>query len=715
MNNVFNKLNLMQKFILVFGFLLFLVLCLILIAVYQIISTNKSYNQLVEKDLQAYNQLYYLYAQGLQSEQALRNIILNPQDNIAKQNYIKSINNFNNSLGYLDVYFKGAYQYEQITNLKNKWNDLNVMKKEIIDLSVKGAFNDARELLMKKSTPVWREVKDLILELEKNQKNKIVAAKEDFLSFINNNIYVITIFGSLTFVVSIWFVFYILRIIIKPIKNLNKAVKNIIKGNYDVNIQHNCNDEIGQLTKNFNEMTDTITIQLQYLSAIPLPVMVIDKDFNIQYINEAGAKFLGKNQFDLIGTKCYRNFNTQDCNSDKCASLRCMRSLVTTTSETNSLIRDRQIPVSYTAYPIKNRNGKVIGSIEVFTDLSNSKEKENYLSTSVRKILSAMELFSSGDLTVELKVENKDHYIDELFLGFNKSVKKFRDLLYELISSIETTASAVNEISSSSEQLSSGTQEQSAQVIEISDAISQITESFIETTKLANESSEVAKQADITSSDGGKAIEAAIQEMIKISEIVKKSGEVAKELGKDSEQIGEIVKVIQDIADQTNLLALNAAIEAARAGEHGRGFSVVADEVRKLAEKTTKATKEIDHMIKSIQSETKKAVHSVEQGNKEVEVGINMVKKAGESINKIISSITTAAQLTKSVAEANQEQSKVIKQVSYNIQEISQVINETSDGIQQIALSTNDINKLITNLQNMVSQFVIYNNRFIRN
>ncbi|MBK7091914.1 MAG: hypothetical protein IPH59_09365 [bacterium] len=124
--------------------------------------------------------------------------------------------------------------------------------------------------------------------------------------------------------------------------------------------------------------------------------------------------------------------------------------------------------------------------------------------------------------------------------------------------------------------------------------------------------------------------------MNKIASVVQDSAATIQALAKSSDQIGEIISVIDDIADQTNLLALNAAIEAARAGEQGRGFAVVADEVRKLAERTTKATKEITDMIKGIQSDTKGAVVSMEQGIHEVEGGRQLADKAGESLNAIL-------------------------------------------------------------------------------
>ena len=156
--------------------------------------------------------------------------------------------------------------------------------------------------------------------------------------------------------------------------------------------------------------------------------------------------------------------------------------------------------------------------------------------------------------------------------------------------------------------------------------------------------------------------------MIKISEVVKQSAETVQALGKSSDQIGEIVQVIDDIADQTNLLALNAAIEAARAGEQGRGFAVVADEVRKLAERTTKATKEIATMIKQIQKDTNDAVESMQQGTAEVEVGKKLAEKAGSSLQEIIHGAEQVVDIVTQVAAASEEQSSAAEQISKNIE-----------------------------------------------
>jgi len=338
--------------------------------------------------------------------------------------------------------------------------------------------------------------------------------------------------------------------------------------------------------------------------------------------------------------------------------------------------------------------------------INESEDERRYLKNQTEVMLEAMNKFADGDLTISLNIEKNDE-IGKLFEGFNKAVSNMGNLLSQVTEAVQATASASNEISSSSEEMAAGAQEQSSQTTEVAGAVEQMTKTIMETTKNASTASEAAKNSGIIAKEGGRVVTETIEGMNRVAQVVKQSAEMVHTLGKNSDQIGEIVQVIDDIADQTNLLALNAAIEAARAGEQGRGFAVVADEVRKLAERTTKATKEIASMIKQIQKDTEGAVQSMNQGTNEVARGKELANKAGDSLREIIAGADEVVDMVTQVAAANEEQSSAAEQISKNIEGISNVTQESAAGVQQIARAAEDLNRLTINLQELVSRFKI--------
>jgi methyl-accepting chemotaxis protein len=322
----------------------------------------------------------------------------------------------------------------------------------------------------------------------------------------------------------------------------------------------------------------------------------------------------------------------------------------------------------------------------------------------------ALEIMSTGDFTVRVQADYKGQHrkIADSINRLGESVSK---LLREVIDATQATSSAASQISSSSEELASGSQELSSQVHEIASAVEQMTSTIIQTTKSTTRTAENSKNAVTIAQRGGEVIIQTVNGITKIAEVVNKASDIIQELGRNSQQIGDIVQVIDEIADQTNLLALNAAIEAARAGEQGRGFAVVADEVRKLAERTTKATKEIAQMIRKIQNDTKNAVESVTEGAQVVEEGKKLASKAGESLKEIISSANEVVDLANQVASASEEQSATAEQISKNIESISQVTNESASGVQQIARAADDLNRLTETLSHLVSMFKVEDDR----
>jgi methyl-accepting chemotaxis protein len=335
-----------------------------------------------------------------------------------------------------------------------------------------------------------------------------------------------------------------------------------------------------------------------------------------------------------------------------------------------------------------------------------AEEQSKYLAESVNEMLEAINKFSNGDLTVALHTNRKDD-IGRMFEGFNKAVENIRSMLERINEAVSSTASASSQISASAEEMAAGSSEQNLQANEVAAAVEEMTKTILSSSENAKFAADTASLNGKIAKEGGDVVVETVNGMNKIAEVVLEAARIVEQLGANSNQIGEIIQVIDDIADQTNLLALNAAIEAARAGEQGRGFAVVADEVRKLAERTTKATKEIAGMIKQIQSNTKLAVSSIKQGAVEVEKGKDLAQKAGSSLNQIIEEVDKSSQLINQLAVASEQQSQSSEQISQSIERISSVINESSVGIQEIARSSEDLNRLTLNLQNLIAKFKI--------
>jgi methyl-accepting chemotaxis protein len=216
---------------------------------------------------------------------------------------------------------------------------------------------------------------------------------------------------------------------------------------------------------------------------------------------------------------------------------------------------------------------------------------------------------------------------------------------------------------------------------------------------------ENSNQASITARSGAEVVRQTTVGMQLIADRVRDAAKTVENLGSRSEQIGEIIGTIEDIADQTNLLALNAAIEAARAGEQGRGFAVVADEVRALAERTTRATREIGEMIKAIQDETRGAIVAMEQGVQQVGKGTEEAAKSGRALSEILDQINAVTMQVNQIATAAEEQTATTGEISGKMQQITDVVQQTSRGAQESVAAAAQLNGNAEEMQRLVRQF----------
>ena len=329
------------------------------------------------------------------------------------------------------------------------------------------------------------------------------------------------------------------------------------------------------------------------------------------------------------------------------------------------------------------------------------------------RIRDTVEKFAAGDLTTRasIKVRLFGREIRDEVSELGNSVDLMADRMSGVIGSITDSsnllASASEQLSASSTQIAGGADRQSSQTVQVATAMEEMNATVIEVARNSQQASESAREAQSTAAKGGDVVAQAITAMQEVADSTSITADTIKNLGKSSEEIGTIVSVINDIADQTNLLALNAAIEAARAGEQGRGFAVVADEVRRLAERTTKATKEISDMIKSIQNETGRAVEAMGEGTYKVENGVRLAHEAGDALKQIVRGVESVTGMINHIATSAEEQSATTDEITQNMDSIAEVAKSNVSAIGEVANASGEMARLASELKDLVSNFTI--------
>ncbi|MGV6806355.1 MAG: methyl-accepting chemotaxis protein, partial [bacterium] len=321
----------------------------------------------------------------------------------------------------------------------------------------------------------------------------------------------------------------------------------------------------------------------------------------------------------------------------------------------------------------------------------------------ILRLLDEIGDLGDGDLTTHATVT--EDFTGAIADSINYAIDQLRILVAQIQETSENVSAAANETRATAQQLSDSANHQSEQISGVTKSISDMVQSIDRVSENAGESARVAEQSVSIASKGAEVVRNTIDGMDTIREQIQDTSKRIKRLGESSQEIGDIISLINDIADQTNILALNAAIQASMAGDAGRGFAVVADEVQRLAERSADATKQISGLVKAIQSDTNEAVISMEQTTTEVVKGAALAHDAGEALSEIEAVSASLERLIQEISTSAQEQTATASQVSRNMAVIQDITSQTLLGTQATADSTGELADLAVSLRESVSGF----------
>ncbi|MFT7491290.1 MAG: twitching motility protein PilJ [Pseudohongiellaceae bacterium] len=388
-----------------------------------------------------------------------------------------------------------------------------------------------------------------------------------------------------------------------------------------------------------------------------------------------------------------------------------MRSNLSTIDANIKVLTDKRFPqwlhiiVAGLGFLIAITGLVIVQRINAMYEIDRQQKDSQRTQEAILRLLDELIDLADGDLTISATVS-------EDFTGaIADSINFTIDQLRQLVSRINSTAVQVSQAAQSTQQtayhLAEASNHQAQEIAGASAAINEMAVTIDQVSANASESALVAGKSVSIANNGAKLVQNTINGMDTIREQIQDTSKRIKRLGESSQEIGDIVSLINDIADQTNILALNAAIQASMAGDAGRGFAVVADEVQRLAERSAAATKQIGSLVKAIQSDTNEAVISMEQTTSEVVRGARLAQDAGVALEEIEGVSANLAELIQNISSAARQQAASAGHISNTMNVIQEITSQTTAGTGETAHSIGNLADMASELRQSVAGFTL--------
>ena len=323
----------------------------------------------------------------------------------------------------------------------------------------------------------------------------------------------------------------------------------------------------------------------------------------------------------------------------------------------------------------------------------------------ILRLLDELGSLADGDLTVEATVT--EDITGAIADSINYAIEKLRELVATINETAIMVDSAAKQTESTAGHMARAAETQSIEIKAATESIVSMAGSIEEVSGNAERSSDVARHSVDVAHKGGEAVRRTIDGMNAIRETIQETSKRIKRLGESSQEIGNIIELINDIAEQTNILALNASIQASMAGEAGRGFAVVADEVQRLAERSTNATKQIEVLVRTIQSDTNEAVVSMERSTTDVVGGALLAENAGAALDEIEQVSNQIANLVQNISSSARQQAGSAADVTRRTTKLKEISEQTGKATTATAASISKLSELASQLRQTVAGFTL--------